>query len=376
MWLLYIFALIPAIIGFIIWIANDEVNIIEWLIGSATAFIVAGLVHACAIFGMTHDKEVWSGRIIRAVHYPEWIEEYQVAVYKTVTHTDSKGNRHTEQVFSHYETRHRTHNEYYEAKTDLDYSKIIDKNFFKEIVKNFGNLTTETPYKSGFDSGDKNIYVAYNKTGYIYPATDIRSFENRIKAAPSVFSYPKVPKNVKVYEYPYPENWRISNRLLGENRISINEFDKMNSRLGFKKRVNVIMINFTNQDSSIAQYQEAKFIGGKKNDIVLCYGLGWAYCFGWTEKTLCKRNLETILLTNPINDNILPIIEKEIVKNYIIKDWSKFDYITIEPKSGTYLWYFITMFITQIGLWILFIYNDFGKNYNNKTIKMKRYYYH
>jgi hypothetical protein len=367
MWLLYVFALIPVVIGFIIWIFHDEVNVVEWLIGSVAAFIVAGIVHGCAIVGMTHDKEVWSGRITRAVHYPEWIEEYQEAVYRTVTHRDSKGNSYTTQEFSHYETKHRTHYEYWEAETDLNYNKEIDCKFFKEIANNFGNLTTETPYKSGFDSGDKNIYVVYNKTGYIYPVTDTRSFQNRIKAAPSAFSFPKVPENVKVYQYPYPDNWRISNRLLGENRININELDKMNSRLGFKKQVNVIMINFGNQDSSISQWQEAKFVGGKKNDIVLCYGgsksngVGWSYCFGWTEKTLCKRNLETILMTNPINNNILPIIEKEIVKNYIIKDWSKFDYITIEPRNGTYTWYFIAMFVTQIGIWLFFIFNDYRK---------------
>ncbi len=362
MWLLYIFSLIPLTIGFVLWLTRDEVHWVEWLSGSAAAFILAGIVHACAISGMVTDKEVWSGEIIHATFYPEWIEEYQEA--HTYTTTDSDGNSTTH---TYYTTEHRTHEEYWEAYTDLDYSKGISKEFFKEIVMNFNNLTTERPHKGGFDGGDPHIYVAYNKTGFIYPVTDIRRFSNRIKAAPTVFSFPSIPETVQVYSYPYPGNWRQSNRLINEKNISILEFDRLNSRLGFKKQVNLIMINFDERDSSIAQYQEAKFIGGKKNDLVLCYGkrgnkANWAYCFGWTEEALCKRNLETILLNNRIDDSILPIIEKEVIKSYIRKDWHKFDYITIEPRNGTYTWFFVLMIITQGTIWGFFFFNDLKRD--------------
>jgi hypothetical protein len=385
MWLLYLFAIIPIIIGFVLWLKYDKVNLIEWISGSVAAFVLAGIIHACAIAGMTGDQEVWSGRITHATYYPEWVEEYEVAVYRTETHTetDSEGNTTTtsEEVFDHYETHYRTHDRYWEATTDLNYDKTISETFFKEISKNFNNLTTKQPYKSGFYSGDKNIYVAYNKTGFIYPVTDIRRFENRIKAAPTVFSFPKIPTGIKVYEYPLPHDWLVSTRLINENKIDIKEFDRLNTRLGFKKRVNLIMINFDKQDQSIAQYQEAKFIGGKKNDLVMCYGNvgangvpGWSYVFGWTEKALCKRNLETILLTNPINNAILSYIEREVIANYTIKDWTKFSYISIEPRSSTYIWYFLFMFITQIGLYIFFFKNDIDKGdgvytrYNSRDI--------
>ena len=376
MWLLYIFALIPLVVGFILWLKNNKVNLVEWLIGSGIALLVAGLVHICAVAGMTGDTEVWSGRIVKAVHYPEWVEEYEVAIYRTETHTDSDGNTTSEEVFDHYETRYRTHERYWEACTDLNYDKRISESFFHEISRNFNNVTTETPWKSGFYSGDKNIYVAYNKTGYVYPVTDTRRFTNKIQAAPTVFSFPKVPPGTKVYEYPYPPDWLQSTRLINENKINIKEFDRLNTRLGFKKQVNIVMINFDKQDSSIAQYQEAKFIGGKKNDLILCYGnvgtngcAGWAYVFGWTEKALCKRNLETILLTNPINNSILPVIEREVIVNYVIKDWTKFSYISIEPRANTYVWYFIVMFLTQIGIWLYFFMNDVDKETTFSNIR-------
>lgn len=361
--MLYVYALIPLIVGLFVWRFCERVHWVEWIGGSVFAFILAGAIHGIALSGMISDREVWSGEITHATFYPEWIEEYTES--HTTYSTDSDGNTTSS---TYYTTEHRTHEEYWEAYTDLDYSKTIDKDFWLQIVHNFKNRTVEQPGKSGFDGGDENIYVAYNRTGYVYPVTAIRSFENRVKAAPTVFSFPKVPETVNVHEYPYPSDWLCSNRLINESRISIKEFDRFNTRLGFKKRVNIIMINFGNADASIAQYQQAKYIGGKKNDLVICYGgasnkaiAEWSYCFGWTEKDICKRNIETILLEHPVNNSILPILEKEIIASYNIKDWSKFDYITIEPKPGTIMWYFIIMVVTQIGLYVWFYLNELNQ---------------
>ncbi|MFA7218917.1 MAG: hypothetical protein WC119_00130 [Synergistaceae bacterium] len=336
----------------------------EWLGVCLIGFAVTGVFHAIAVHGMTADNEIWSGQITRAVHYPRWIEEYQVAIYKTVTHTRSDGSTYTTSEFSHYETRHRTHPEHWQAETSITRPKEIDKKFFNEIVQNFGDLTTEKPHKSGFDSGDPNIYVAYNKTGYVYPITDIRSFKNKIKASPSVFSFSKVPEGTPVYEYPY-SHWLVSARLIGtaSTVIDITEFDRLNSRLGPTKRVNVIIVGFNSLDSQLGQWQEAKWIGGKKNDLVICYGgttnANWAYCFGWTEQEIVKRNIETIFLKFPVNDDILLKIENEIRKNYVIKDWSKFDYIRVEPPRWAFMILVIIFIGTQGGLWAFAHYNDF-----------------
>lgn len=336
----------------------------EWLGVCLIGFAVTGIFHVIAVHGMTADNEIWSGQITRAVHYPRWIEEYQVAIYKTVTHTRSDGSTYTTSEFSHYETRHRTHPEHWQAETSITRPKEIDKKFFNEIVQNFGDLTTEKPRKSGFDSGDPNIYVAYNKTGYVYPITDIRSFKNKIKAAPSVFSFSKVPEGIPVYNYPYNSHWLVSARLLGTawTAIDITEFDRLNSRLGPTKRVNVIIVGFNSLDSQLGQWQEAKWIGGKKNDLVICYGgtytTKWVYCFGWTEQEIVKRNIETIFLNNPVNNDILMLVENEVRKNYIIKDWSKFDYIRAEPPRWAFVILVIVLFVSQGGLWVFAHYNE------------------
>jgi len=352
MWFFWVFALLPLAIGAVVWIKNKEVTWWEWAIASAIGFAMALIFQLVATFGMTTDIETWSGHAIKATHFPRWVEEYTT----TETYTDSDGETHTRIV-----TKHRTHPEHWTCVgnygSEMDEWEISEAQF-RQIARWFGGIATERPYKSGFDSGDPNIYVAYNKTGYVLPVTMPKRWENRVKAAPSVFSFAKVPKSIPVFQYP--ENGRFtSNRLLGAARsIPIQEWDKMCSRLGPKKKVNVILIGFSGSDSSIAQYQEAAWIGGKKNDLVLCYGDNWSYVFGWTEQEIVKRNLETVLLTNPKDISIIPLIEEEIEANYIIKDWSKFDYISIEPPMWSYILYIVIMILSQIGLYVFAHFND------------------
>ncbi len=152
-----------------------------------------------------------------------------------------------------------------------------------------------------------------------------------------------------------------------KNVISTRKWDEMNAVLGPTKYANIIIMGFLNQDIDVAIRQEAKFIGGKKNDIVICYGgvkpdkADWVHVFSWTEREDFKSNLESVILENPIGDSILSLISNEIVKSYELKDWDKFDYISIEPRPVHYMWFFIIISLTQIGIYVFNLVNDFGK---------------
>lgn len=381
MWTYYLIAIVPCIIGFIIKRFDDKVSYKEWISGSILAFIIAGVMHLCTIKGMLEDQETWSGQIINATYYPEWVEEYQVAIYRTeyrpTMHIDSDGDLRTGiesyQVFDHYEPRHRTHNAYAEAFGSYGadgQTYPISVSSFEDFARQFGDRTTSRATKKGFDGGDPNIYTTKNLTKAVIPIVTTKSFENKIKASPSTFSYDKVPKDIPVFDYPANNNVWVSDRLLGDakNKISIEELDKMNARLGPVKKVNVIIIGFNSADSKLGHYQEEKFIGGKKNDIVICYGMGalegdevqmvWTRCFGWCENDQLKRNIEKIFMEHPVNNDILPLIEEQIRKDYVKKEWSKFDYIKVKPTAGWYWTLCIIMFAIQIALYLFFHMND------------------
>ena len=52
-----------------------------------------------------------------------------------------------------------------------------------------------------------------------------------------------------------------------------------------------------------------------------------------------------------MDNSILPAIEEEIRLDYKIKDWSQFDYITVEPPTWAYWVMILVMGLTQGGYW-------------------------
>jgi len=366
MWLLYLVAFIPIIIGGILWIARKEIVILEWVIGSVIALITAAIFHVCIIQGMTGDDETWSGYTYKTIYYPKWVEKY----HETHRVTDSKGKV----IRTYTDTHYRTHGPEWEAYHNFGTNERtidISQQRYEEIKKDFGNkVEIDKPGKSGFYSGDPNVYTVNNKTNKMLPVTRWMSFENRVKAAPSVFSYQKVTDKTPVFDYPKNTDYDHSDRLLGDAKRIVNlyQWDCMNTRLGPTKKVNVILVGFKpNSDSFLANLQEAKWVGGKKNDLVICYSPDnsgkplWTRVFGWTEEELVKRNLETLLLKNINAIDLIPQIEQEIIKNYKIKDWKKFDYITLEPPIWAYIVLLVVIMVTQGGYYVFVSINDFNK---------------
>jgi len=65
MYTFYLIALIPAIIGAILFMFDKKINVWEWIGGTICAFIVSAIMHGIAFYGMTADIETLSGKIIR-----------------------------------------------------------------------------------------------------------------------------------------------------------------------------------------------------------------------------------------------------------------------------------------------------------------------
>jgi hypothetical protein len=118
----------------------------------------------------------------------------------------------------------------------------------------------------------------------------------------------------------------------------------------------------------MGHWQQAAWIGGRKNDLVVCFGGGnhveapaWVYVFGWSESAVCKRNLESLMIGEPLSLSLLSKLEREITANYRIKDWTKFDYIRVEPPGWCYWVYFSVLGITQGLLYVGFHRNKASK---------------
>lgn len=361
----YLFPLFPLVVGAFFWATNKKVVWLEWLLGTACAFAVVGTSHCVMFACMTADSETWSGRVIRSVYHPFWHAEW----WETETYTVGSGeDRRTETRMVH---RSEDHHPYWECVVNYGNEQTtyaIGESEFKQHCRIF-NIARAKPvkgYRPDFSHGDENDYWAENTNNATIPAHKAMAFENRVKASPSTFSYSSVPQEIPVFAYPEVDDWRQSNRLLGtaKGHFSTMAWDCLNAELGPRKKVNLISVGFTG-GSMLGQYQEAKWIGGKKNDLVICYGPPneegkpeWAYCFGWTEKEIVKRNLETLFLENKPGDKLIPQVKKEVLNNYQIKDWSKFDYMSIEPPTWFFLVLLGAMLATQTGFWFWAHRND------------------
>lgn len=376
-WIFYVFALLPLLVGAILWVCSRKVVWQEWACSAAAGFIFAAIMHAIAVHGMTDDTETWSGRIIQSREYSRWKEYYEYAVYRTeyYTTTDSKGQTttHSRQVFDHWEPTTRWHEMRWECFSNIDTSYDIARDYHQYFEGKFKDRHTVRGDRSTWEhnshmiAGDPNDYVADNHTNWTEPVTKAVSFENRVKACPSVFSYVKPAPGI-VYPYPANSNPFRSDRLLGTALSAVNKFawDQMNARLGPTKKVNVVMVGFAGKGSDYGQMQEAEWVGGKKNDIIITYGgpdahPTWAHVFGWTEHDVVKRDLESIILNSGVATTTLPLIENEIIHNYALKDWKKFDYLTIEPPAKYYLIYIVILGLGNVGYWIWAMRNDFSK---------------
>lgn len=365
MFVFYLLAFIPVIIGAVLWVKDKEVTWWEWLAGASIGFVMAAIFNVTISASMTSDIETWSGRVTAATFHPRWVEEYQQMHTRTV---GSGKNKRTEIYFT---TEHRTHHKHWTHETTLGtglFSAGISESMFNSIVKKFQCPPIKTrARKSGFDSGDPNIYVVRNKSGHVIPVVTTKHWTNRVQASPSVFTFAKVPDYADVYDYPSNPSVWVSGRLLGTAKeVGIYKWDQMNSRLGPTKKVNVIMVGFKpGTDTMAGQWQEAKWTGGKKNDLVITFAGSpgqkpeWVYTFGWTEQEMVKRLIDGYLSEVAIDAAVIPSIEKYVRDHYTIKDWHKFDYLGVEPPGWTYLVFILVLTGAQVGFYFFAHMNDF-----------------
>jgi hypothetical protein len=381
-WGVYFIALIPLLVAAILWYKFDKMAWWEAVIMSGLGIITALLFNLAAINGMTSDVETWSGQVSVAHFQPKWKEYYEYAVYRTEYYTttetyyttDSKGHSHSHtrvvtksrQVFDHWQPSSRWHDDSWDSNDTINGNLGITKERYDDICTKFGKIVpragdrTTSSHNSRMLEGDPNDYYSENINNHVYPTTGIRSWENRVRAAPSVFSYRPVPPNIPVFEYPKNNDHFTSDRILGPTGITQYQWDQINSELGPVKKINLILVNFgPDKGEEMAEYQESKWIGGKKNDLVICCGGGipakptWVKVFGWTERELVKQDIQTIVMNNGLLPTILPLIKQEVIKNYEIKDWSKFDYLTVEIPTSSWVWMFVVV-VAVTGGWCTF----------------------
>ena len=321
--------LLAIVIGTVFYLYSKEIVWWELCLAPLVSLLISWLSYSIFSLIACGDTQTLSGTVISATYQPYWVDE----------HTDIKDGKKVIDHDTHYPKWTMS---CYTGKHTEEVEITSDE--YNDLYKKFGKKNQVSGYRPNFDYGDRHDYVLENVNHYSQPCVLPKKYINRLKNSNSIFTYSK-SKN-EIFPYPYPTDKFISNRLVGAAKFQFNQldFDRMNSRLGPFKKVNVIIVGAA---SNIGQQLETQWQGGKKNDLVICYGNGWSYCFGWTDCDLVKRNLETLFLST-VNNTLLPKIEDEIRKNYVLKNWKDFDYVSINFPLWMYFVLFIIIMVSQV----------------------------
>ncbi|MDR0283189.1 MAG: hypothetical protein LBI53_08145 [Candidatus Peribacteria bacterium] len=370
-WLLLIIPTITII--FLVYKFKHKITWWEALIHFGVAILLIWIMKIIGEKSLTHATEYWGDLVERVEYY----EEYSIWDHETCTRTvtDSNGNTHTER----YDCSHLDyHPPQWKAITASGWKFSISKEKYAELMKRFNATPVFKDMHRERECGfgdyvvkDGNMYYGtWDKDpAKSYAVSRTKTYENKVQCSHSVFNFQKVTKEEakenELFTYPKVKNWRVQTVFGGEKLNNLNliedKFHFLNGDLGPRKQVRVWILIFENKPLSIAKLQESYWVGGNKNEFIVCIGINdslgvqWCYPFSWTEVHEIKINTRNFVIGQKKLDLIAlsEYLYSELNEKWIRKNFKDFDYLVVEPP----LWGLITAFILQIifnigfGMW-------------------------
>lgn len=369
--------IIPFAFAIYAWVKYHEIVWFEALGGIALAAVTIFVtLYLCSNHSMK-DYETWSGHASQVNHDPAWVEqwiEYIPASY------DSKGHMISP---SRTEVRTQHHQDRWWLRTNVEEEIEISQSLYNSLIEKYNLTVASQPgHRPNFHRGDRNDYISqvpHVMEAHLIPVNITKTWSNKLKVNPhTLFSFLDVSdEEVRAHNlmpYPYDSNPLSSSRIRTLNSsITTYQWDQFNSYVGPLKKVNVFLIEFS-EDSTIetGHLQQSLWRNGKKNDLVICVGgpqdNRWSYVFGWSDSELAKSNIQSIILENELTPEIIPMLTNEIVRNYQIFDWSQLDHLPVPvPLWGVGVAFLVTLLGQFFFYWFTFT-NDVkeGRHTKNK----------
>lgn len=336
-----------------------KISWLEMSIASIGGIIIAVAVYACGMVGQTHDVEIWNGEVTSKTRVHDTYTESYDCNCRTVTRGSGKNQTTTHEC----DTCYRDH---YTVKW------TSETNLGKFVVK---KLDWES--RSVYNTPDP---IAYTTIKIGDPVAQPHAFANYVKAVPdSLFHANLTGKFDKLIpEYPcqvydmYRLNRVLTMGVLVPDLADWNQDISLILRqLGPKKQANVIVIFVNTSDESYIHALEGRWIGGKKNDIIVVMGvtsypkLDWVAVSSWTDNQLFKVQLRDDLLKIGEVDRtkMVKAIESNTLATFKRKNMKDFEYLKEQISPPTWvltLAALLGMLFTCCSSYFFFRYNPFN----------------
>ena len=341
---LFLLLLVPVVIGLAGFIfsaiKNDRryvISLREFLTLLAVVFLVIGLGYIMAKYSSTLDQEIWNGRV--ALKRQEKVScEHSYPCNPHPCGCDDKGNCST------------CWDTCYEHSYDWDWALYTTNNERVRIQRIDRRGTREPPRFTKTKTGD--------------PTALTHRFTNYIKANPwSILRREGLTEKFKELIPPYPIrifDYHYLNRFLTpKDKMSADvarawnqDLMELNADLGKKKEVNIIIVAVPTADSSYLHALEEAWIGGKKNDLVMIFGIpnypkiDWVRVMSWTSAEELKVALrDKIQEVGNIEKRteIIAIAKQRIETQFVRRKMADFEYLMAGVRPPT--WALILLFI-------------------------------
>jgi hypothetical protein len=210
------------------------------------------------------------------------------------------------------------------------------------------------------------------------PVAEKHKFTNYIKAAPeSIFNdlanatkgfdklIPEYPSTI--YDLHYIDRVIAKGVNIPIKNILNKDLANMLKPLGSSKQVNAIIVFAGTENRSYIHALEKKWLGGKKNDVVVVIGtkkypeIAWVDIMSWTKSETFKVKLRDSLTEHgKIDREIVNIMGDNISKHFVRRQMADFEYLknAIEPSTKALMIMFIIGVLVSSGLAYYFHRND------------------
>lgn len=364
------------------WWLHKTFSWFEFIITCLIIIACASLFYYTGKYSATQDTEILNGEVTkkynRTESCPSGWNDYQddfCSEYRTRTvrdgeicSTDSEGRRSCVPKY----------------KTQYNYIYDWEKRWYVTTTFDTHQITRLDPQGVKEPNRWTAAYVGE-------PASTTHNYTNWVQAAPdSLFNSSQGTQYIESIP-PYPmvfDLYKTRHAINYKSKISKDILDSINLEIGNILRtdggvhqVHVIVVITDEPDQSIRYAFERKWIGGKKNNIVVFVGRNADNTIKWVDVMTWAKNhnneLLQVSLRNNLMDNnsieptlVAKTIQKEIRTNYKRPEMKDFEYLKARIQPPTWILWIVGFicFVFPIGLTYFFHKNNvdpFSKNKYN-----------
>lgn len=316
------------------------------------------LIYALGFLGATTDHDYVTSWVAKVRYDEAWNEK----VTTTETYTDSKGRTRTRTV-----TRIVEHPPEWRALGAHGGLREISQARYLELVQLWNAVPVRIELHRDYHSRDGDRFEATfpGDDERLMPFATVERYENRVLAAPSVFSYDREPDG-PVTAYP---GWVHESPPAALGAVRPEEsraLDVLNARIGFRHGVRVWVLVVENAPSSRGVDQEVAWKGGHRSDLVVVIGVGpardvqWCRVFGWTRAETLKVRIRQQITDQTTLDlvSVATWMREHVPAEYVRRDFAEFDYLPVTVPWWVYLLAGLVSIGANAGLMVWLVRND------------------